>query len=101
VDFSDLNRLTKALDKAFKGKRLKLFLSEWGVPSPGRDQDLLLKVAPKKANQWVKAAMKIVRKSPRIYTLGWSVPVDTARNPQGLLDSSLRPKGMYNVFKKG
>jgi hypothetical protein len=101
VDFSDLGRLTKALDKAFKGKRLKLFLSEWGVPSPGRDQDLLLKVAPKKAVQWVNAAMKIVRKNRRIYTLGWSVPVDTARNPQGLLDTSLRPKGMYNAFKNG
>jgi hypothetical protein len=101
VDFSDLGRLTKALDKAFKGKRLRLFLSEWGVPSPGRDQDLLLKVAPKKAVQWVRAAMKIVRTNRRIYTLGWSVPVDTTRNPQGLLDTSLRPKNMYNAFKNG
>jgi hypothetical protein len=103
VDFSDLGRLVKAVDKAYKGQRLKLFLSEWGVPT-GFDQDLEIRVKTKEAVKWVKSAMKIVRKSPisrRIYTLGWSVPVDTPRNPQGLLDRNLRPKATYKVFKKG
>ena len=45
--------------------------------------------------------MKIVRTQRRIYTLGWSVPVDTVRNPQGLLDASLKPKATYNAFKNG
>ena len=103
IDFSDLPRLLKALDKAYKGQRLKLFLSEWGVPT-GFDQDLEIRVKKKEAVKWVKSAMRIVRKSKiskRIYTLGWSVPVDTDRNPQGLLDQSLRPKATYKVFKKG
>ena len=103
VDFSDLGRLVKALDKAYKGQRLKLFLSEWGVPT-GLDQDLQIRVKTKNAVKWVRSAMQIVRKSKissRIYTLGWSVPVDTARNPQGLLDRNLRPKATYKVFKKG
>lgn len=100
VDFSDLGRLMKAFDKAYPKQRLRLFLSEWGVPT-GLDQDLQIRVKTKAAVKWVKAGMKIVRKTPRIYTIGWSVPVDTTRNPQGLLDSSLTPKATYFPFKAG
>ena len=103
VDFSDLGRLVKALNKAYKKPKLKLFLSEWGVPT-GFDKDLEIKVKTKDAVKWVKSAMKIVNRSKiakRIYTLGWSVPVDTDRNPQGLLDQNLRPKRTYFPFKKG
>jgi hypothetical protein len=103
IDFSDLPRLVKALDKAYKGQRLKLFLSEWGVPT-GFDKDLVIRVKTKEAVKWVKSGMQIVFRSKlarRIYTIGWSVPVDTARNPQGLLDRSLRPKATYRAFKKG
>lgn len=100
VDFSDLGRLTKVLDKAFPRPRLRLFLSEWGVPTK-KDQDLEFAVKPKAAVKWVRNAMKIVRGSGRIYTLGWSVPVDTTRNPQGLLDSALKPKPTYAPFKQG
>jgi hypothetical protein len=100
VEFSDLGRLLKALDKVYKRPKLKLFLSEWGVPT-GFDQDQQFRVKKKEAVKWVKAAMKIVRKQRRIYTLGWVIPVDTARNPQGLLDRSLRPKPTYFAFKNG
>lgn len=100
IDFSDLGRLMKALDKVYKKPRLKLFLSEWGVPT-GFDQDLEIRVKTKQAVKWVKSAMRIVRKSKRIYTLGWSVPVDTDRHPQGLLDKGLNPKPTYFPFKKG
>jgi hypothetical protein len=103
IDFSDLDTLVKELDKAYKGQRLKLFLSEWGVPT-GFDQDLEIRVKTKNAVKWVKSAMNIVFRSKlarRIYTLGWSVPVDTTRNPQGLLDMQLNPKPTYFPFKKG
>ena len=103
IDFSDLDTLVKELDKAYKGQRLRLFLSEWGVPT-GLDQDLQIRVKTKDAVKWVKAAMNIIFRSKlagRIYTLGWSVPVDTTRNPQGLLDMSLSPKPTYFPFKKG
>jgi hypothetical protein len=103
IDFSDIDTLVKELDKAYKGQRLKLFLSEWGVPT-GFDQDLEIRVKTKNAVKWVKSAMNIVFRSKlarRIYTLGWSVPVDTDRNPQGLLDQALKPKPTYFPFKKG
>jgi hypothetical protein len=101
VDFSDLRRLAKALDKTFgRRPRLPLFLSEFGVPTK-RDLDFKFFVKPKVSGKWVRAAMRIVRRWNRIYTLGWSVPVDTFRNPQGLLDSDLNPKPAYRAFKDG
>ena len=100
IDFSDLGRLTEALDRTFPGPPLRLVLSEWGVPTE-RDKDLDFEVTPDVAVKWVRSAMRIVRESPRIYTLGWSVPVDTPRNPQGLVDSALKPKPTYFAFKQG
>ena len=100
VDFSDLGRLTATLDKTFPGPPLRLFLSEWGVPT-GLDQDLEFEVETDVAVKWVNSAFGIVREWDRIYTLGWSVPVDTPRNPQGLLDDDLEPKATYDAFKRG
>jgi hypothetical protein len=100
VDFSDLERLAAALDKTFPGPPLKLYLSEWGVPT-GLDKDLQLEVDEETAVKWVSSAFDIVRNWDRIYTLGWSVPVDTDRNPQGLLDMDLDEKPTYKAFKDG
>jgi hypothetical protein len=99
VDFSDLRRLTRALDRAFD-EELPLFLSEFGVPT-ARDQDFKFFVKPRTSRRWVRAAMRIVRRWDRIYTLGWSVPVDTRQNPQGLLTDELNPKPAYLAFKYG
>ena len=100
VDFSDLDDLAAELDRTFPGPPMQLFLSEFGVPT-GLDKDLQFEVDTDTAVNWVEAAFEIVRDWDRIYTLGWSVPVDTPRNPQGLLDSDLRPKPTYDAFKEG
>jgi hypothetical protein len=100
VDFSDLDDLTAALDQTFPGPPLPLYLSEWGVPT-GLDKDLQFEVDTDTAVKWVQSAFEVVREWDRIYTLGWSVPVDTPRNPQGLLDEDLEPKATYDAFKQG
>jgi hypothetical protein len=100
VDFSDLDDLTATLDRTFPGPPLPLYLSEWGVPT-GLDKDLEFEVDTDTAVKWVQAAFEVVRTWDRIYTLGWSVPVDTDRNPQGLLDQDLEPKATYKAFKEG
>ena len=100
VDFSDLGRLAKALDRTFPGPPLRLFLSEFGVPTRW-DMDFQFFVSPKTSVKWINSAFRIVRNWDRIYTLGWSVPVDTHRNPQGLLDSTGNPKPGYAAFKAG
>jgi hypothetical protein len=102
VAFGDLRRLAKVLDRTFPGKRLKLFLAEWGVPTGFEDIDLQYVLPDREASKWIRAALRIARTWNRIYTIGWVHPVDTARNSTGFLDVSGKPKpAVYNAFKSG
>lgn len=101
ADFSDLRRLAERLDATFPGPPLKLFLSEFGIPT-GRDLDLEYEVDPKAALKWWRAAIKLTGEWDRIYTLGLGIPVDSDRNPIGVMDRKGRPKpGIYQAFKHG
>jgi hypothetical protein len=100
VTFSDLRRLVRALDRAkFPGAKLELYLSEWGVPIGFKDKDLRYSLKPREGMKWIRAGFRIARRWGRIYTLGWIHPVDTARNSQGLFDSSGARKPGYDAFK--
>jgi hypothetical protein len=99
VTFSDLRRLVQALDKSFPGKRLKLYLAEWGVPIGFKDKDLLYRLKPKEGLSWIRAACRISRWG-RIFLFGWVHPVDTPRSSQGLLTRSGAKKPSFNAFKK-
>jgi hypothetical protein len=99
VQFGDLKRLMKALDKAFRPKKLPLYLSEWGVPTGFEDLDLLYVLPVGQANKWIRAAYKIARTQRRIFTLGWVHPIDTERSSQGLLTTGFQRKPVYNTFK--
>ena len=99
VPFSDLRFLVRELDRNFPGKRLKLFLSEWGVPVGFKDKDLLYSLPPKEAKEWVKAGYEIARTYKRIFTLGWIHPVDTDRASQGLLDRTGKQKATFKTFQ--
>jgi hypothetical protein len=102
VQFSDLGRLVKALDRAGyeteQGKPLKLFLSEWGIPTGFEDKDLLLEVDDESADKWIQAAFNIADWN-RIYTLGWVHLTDTDRNSTGLLTEDGRPKPAFDYYK--
>lgn len=99
VEFSDLGRLLKVLDKYFKGQKLKLYLAEWGIPTGFKDLDLGYKLKLGEAKSWLKAAFKIVR-GKRYYSLGWVHLVDKERNSTGLLDADGIRKPLYEAFKK-
>ncbi len=101
VTFSDLKRLARKLDSAFPGQRLKLFLSEWGVPIGRRDRDLRYRLGARQGKNWIRAALRITRRWQRIYTLGWIPPVDTERNSVGFLDLQGRRKPAYKTYKAG
>jgi hypothetical protein len=103
VDFSDLRRLARTLDKTFPGPPLKLFLSEWGVPTDTKDAELGYSVSRPVQAAWIRAAFRITRSWNRIYTLGWIHPFDTPYNggTQGLLDADANPKPGYFAFKSG
>jgi len=101
VSFNDLPRLVRALDRAYPERRLKLFLSEWGVPIGFWDHDLRYSVKAREGTRWIRAGLRIARRWGRIYSLGWVHPVDTDKNSQGLLDWNGNPKAGYRAFKGG
>jgi hypothetical protein len=101
VPFSDLRFLVRELDRNFVGKKLKLFLAEWGVPTGFKDKDLLYTLKPKEAQQWVKAGYRIAKTYKRIFTLGWIHPVDTDRSSQGLLQTNGKRKPTFKAFQAG
>ena len=99
VPFSDLRFLVRELDRNFKGRRLPLFLAEWGVPVGFKDKDLLYTLPPKEAKAWIRAGYKIAKSYKRIYTLGWIHPQDTDRSSQGLLNVGGQRKVTYSTFR--
>lgn len=106
VDFSDLGRLEQLVDRnlAAPHQRLKLFLSEWTIPTSSHDKEFNFYVFPSVQAQWITDAWRIVRRSGFIYALGWihlyDDPVGGATSG-GLFYSDGRPKPGYYAFKNG
>ena len=104
VDFSDLKRLTKVIDKNLRKsnkRKLRLFLSEWTIPT-ANDQEFNFHVVPALQAEWISAALAITRRWSRIYALGW---IHLRDNPPatfgGLLDENGAPKPGYAAFRDG
>jgi len=105
-DFSDLARLSRLVDRYLgrRGHIIKLFLSEWTIPTSRFDDEFNFYVTPKLQAQWITDAWRIVRTSPFIYALGWiHLQDDPPRHGSsgGLLDYHGHPKPGYYAFKNG
>jgi hypothetical protein len=98
VDFSDLPRFGKAIDRYFPGPQLRFFLAEWGV-DVGTEVEGRFRVNFKTQAKWIRAGYRIARTWDRIYTLGWVRAIDTDISTGGLMDRFGNPKRGYNVFK--
>ena len=105
-DFSDLGRLSQLVDKYLErpGHVIKLFLSEWTIPTSKLDDEFNFYVTPEVQARWITDAWRIVRTSPFIYALGW---IHLQDDPPGLGSSGGlfnyrgRPKPAYYAFKNG
>jgi hypothetical protein len=105
-DFSDLGRLSRLVNSnlATKRHRIKLFLSEWTIPTSPLDHEFNFYVIPSVQARWIHDAWRIVRSSPWIYALGWIHPQDDPPGQGttgGLLDYRGHPKPGYYAFKDG
>lgn len=104
VDFSDARRLTRILDRYYPGKRLRLFLSEWGVPAgQTEDAELGFKLGFQQQAKWIRAGLRISRTFHRIYTVGWIHPQDRPDLgiTTGLIGASGARKPGYQAFRDG
>jgi hypothetical protein len=101
VDFVDLPRLVKAIDRVFPNTP-PLFLSEWGVQASktGKRSDLGFALTFKRQAKWIHDAFRIARGWDRVYTMGWPHAVATEISPNGgLLDINGNPTPTYYAFK--
>jgi hypothetical protein len=112
ADFSDLDTLIRWVDRYLPQKQrgrkpLKLFLSEFLVPTDQPSHEFNFHVDRATQADWLKAALKITRDWDRIYTLGWYSLYDEAPNSggdethYGLIDQTGVRKPAYHVFKRG
>jgi hypothetical protein len=103
-DFSDLRRLEQLVDSNFAPPhhQIKLFLSEWAIPT-GPDDEFNIYVTPALQAQWITDGWRIVRHSPWIYGLGWIHLYDDppGGSMSGLFYHSGQPKPGYYAFKNG
>ena len=84
ADFSDLDVLARWVDKnltrAQLHRRLRLFLSEFSVPTDHANFEFNFHVTQRTQARWIRRALKITRRWSRIYTFGYL----------GLYDDALR-----------
>jgi hypothetical protein len=86
-DFSDLKKFTRVLDHNIRdprGKRLRLFLSEFFFPTDHANWEFPFHVDRSVQASWLVKALKITAKWPRIYTLGWYALYDDPPRDDGL-----------------
>lgn len=106
LDFSDLDVLVREVNKSFAG-RPKIFISEFTIPTDFRSTFLNFHTNQATQAKWLKAALEIVRRDSRIFTLGWyelfDLPGSHPLGPigWGLLTTGGAPKPAYSVFGGG
>lgn len=103
-DFSDLARLSQLVNRylATPGHPIRLFLSEWTIPTSPRDDEFNFYVSLRLQAQWIRDALQIVHRSSFIYALGWiHLQDDPPLTSGGLLDVHGHPKPGYYAFKDG
>ena len=109
VDFSDLGRFDKLIHRYLgrpRGKRIRLFLSEFTIPT-GPDSEFNFHVTRKTQSKWITNAFKVARKLD-VDTLGWihlrdDPPVAGQTSIQGglLTHDGKRKPGFYAFMRGG
>jgi hypothetical protein len=110
ADFSDLDQLARWVDGNLgrrRGRRLRLFLSEFYLPTDHRNHETNFFVTHRTQASWLRSALRITRRWRRIYTLGWIGLYDDPPRPagdevnRGLINRFGRRKAAFYVFRDG
>jgi hypothetical protein len=104
VDFSDLGRLTKLVDR-YLGQPgnpdPKLFISEWTVPT-AIDQEFSFYVEPPIQAQWITDGLRLAQSLPSIYAVGWiNLYDEPPESYGGLIETDGVDKPGYFAWKDG
>lgn len=86
ADFSDLDWFNRVVDRNLAqrrpGRHLRLFLSEFTVPSAERDLEFFYWVTPETQAKWVTSGFRVARQVGA-YAFGWIPLRDDPRSPDG------------------
>jgi len=112
ADFGDLDTLVTWLDRYLRGsrpggRRLRLFLSEFSLPTDHPNFEFNFYVSRETQARWITYALRVARGWSRIYTLGYLGLYDDPLRPggdqveRGLMQRDGTPKPAYDAFKDG
>jgi hypothetical protein len=111
ADICDLDDLAKWVDRWLgrprHHKRIKLFLSEYFLPTDHSNRETNFWVSHKVQADYLADALRIARRWSRIYTLGWIGLYDDPRQAnhqevnRGLLTRSGKRKLSYYAYRRG
>lgn len=111
LDFSDLDTVARLVDRNLgrtrTGRRLKLFLAEFTLPTDHPNWEFNFWVTRRVQASWLADALRITRRWSRIYTLAWLSLYDDPPRPRGdevnrgLIDRQGRKKPAYFAFRRG
>jgi hypothetical protein len=105
VDFGALDDLADHLDRVYPGQGLRLFLSEFAVPTGRPGNFFGVWESEETQARWLASALCIAARWSRVYALGWYKLYDDPPNGQGtevlwgLIGSDGRRKPSYAVFQ--
>lgn len=105
VDFGTLDEFAADLDRAYPARKVKLFLSEFTVPTDQAGGIFNFSRSREVAADWLRAAFAEARSWNRVYALGWfelyDDPPTRTDARLGLLDHEGRPKPAYRAYREG
>ena len=110
VDFSDLDSLGDLIDSNLgrrHGKPIPIYIPEFTLPTDHANWEFNFWVSRRVQAQWLTKALAIVRRSPRILTLGWlSLYDDPPRRHhdevnRGLIDDAGNLKPAFRAYARG
>jgi hypothetical protein len=114
ADFSDLDTLARWIDRNLarpRGRPIRLFLSEFTLPTDHPNYEFNFWVTRDVQARWLRTALRVTRRWNRIYALGWLSLYDDAPNGpngtsgdevnRGLLEWDGDRKPSYRAFKQG
>jgi hypothetical protein len=108
VDFSDLDDLHRVVNQQLRRRgapTLALFLSEFTLPTDHPNREFNFHLTRRLQADWLARALRIVRATPYIYTLGWNALYDDPPRPhgdevnRGLIDVQGRRKPSYYAYR--
>jgi hypothetical protein len=111
ADFSDLDAVWGWLDRYgyrdSRGRRLRIFLSEWTLPTDHPNHEFNFYVTHAFQASCLREALRIVRGNRRLYSLGWIGLYDDPPRPsgdevnRGLLDYRGVRKPSFYAYRDG